>query len=143
MASNNDLLNALPRRLRLRLESVGSFVTALLKEREAGLSQRSKLTRDQLQQIQLVVFIYVLDHLLQEGTNAAIGAVDTFKALGLQGFAVGSAHFADRNENVLLGQRLSQALRSAVVDQDLLDVIDEAQSIRSLTFAAYSEVRRG
>ncbi len=143
MANEKDLLIALPRRLRIRLESIGSYVTAIVHELDAPRQKANRLKREQIQQIQLVVFIYALDHLLQEGTNAAIGAVDTFKALGLGGFSVGSTSFAERNRNVNRGQELSLALRSAIENQELLNLIDNARGIGSLIRESYEEVRRG
>lgn len=77
----------------------------------------------------LVIFIFLLKRFFTEGSNAAKEAVDTFKLLGVEGFQIGSKYFSERNENVIEGENLANALISVIHDPKLLDLINNSSHV--------------
>jgi hypothetical protein len=123
--------DSLPRSLKLRLEGLGSYVTAILDE----TNLRSRLSQGDLQRIQLAAFLRSLDEFLREGSQAAAGAVDAFAALGIEGVRIGSELFSGRNAAVLRGRRLSEQLRGEIHDSILLEMIIASPSLRDLVLS--------
>jgi hypothetical protein len=118
----SDLVDLLPWRLKGRFESLGSYVDAVLHEHEEKIPKQRQLKNEDIQVIKLAVFIYALQDFFREGTRAAARAVDVFQALGVPGFTVGSSLFEGRNENVVRGDRLAQALWQAIGDTEILSI---------------------
>ena len=96
-----------------------------------------------MQLVQLVVLVYALDFLFQEGTRAATMAVAEFEKLGISGFKIGSAEFEGENENVMRGRNLSQALRRSLGDSPALKLIQSETEIKSLILRLMRLVRHG
>jgi hypothetical protein len=125
---DEDLINLLPRRLRTRFEGLGGYVGSILEEEMS----EHKLSTEALQLVQFVAFVGALDQFLRGGTRAATQAVDLFAELGIKGFRIGSETFAERNEAVMRGTRLSEALRDTIDDQRLILLLTHETPIRSL-----------
>ncbi len=138
----SDLIDLLPRRLKTRFESIGAFVDAVVQEREGNLPRERRLRSEDLGTIKLAVFIYALQEFLREGSAAAVKAVDEFEDLGIPGFQVGSSLFVGRNENVVRGYELAEALRKAVSDPAILSAIDRTSRMRDLILDLMRLVRR-
>jgi len=143
MASFGEILRSLPYRLRLRFDSLGGYVSSILDENQGDLPRRNRLKPEEVQIIQIIVFIYALDFLFQEGTRAAMMAVSEFEKLGMAGFRIGSAHFEGENENVMRGRDLSDALRRTLSDSAILELIGSETSIKSLTIRLMRLVKNG
>lgn len=65
---------------------------------------------DILNEAALVLSIFLMRKFFADGTKLAIEAVDVFFKLNLEGFSVGSVEYSGRNENVMMGQILSEKL---------------------------------
>jgi hypothetical protein len=138
----SDVVDLIPRRLRTRFESLGGFVDAVVQEREGNLPRERRLASEDLGAIKLAVLVFALQEFFREGSTAAAMAVDEFHALGLRGFQVGSSLFEARNENVVRGDELAKALRSAIDDPEVLLAIDRASRMRDLVLDLMRRVRR-
>jgi len=112
-------------------------------EVEADLLPEDRLKPKQLQSIQLIAFIYALDFLFCEGTRAATMAVAEFEKLGMSGFKIGSAVFEGENENVMRGRDLSEALKRALANTSVLELIKSENAIKSLTLRMIRLARNG
>lgn len=120
----------LPYWLNRRLEGLSSYVSALLREE----FRDSKVDPVVVEAIQIAAFLKSLEEFLSDGTQAAVGAVDALEKVGVAGFQVGKELFSQRNEAVLRGSELAQALRSQVQDPVLREAIDSTSSVRELVF---------
>ena len=138
----SDFIDLLPRRLKTRFESIGAFVDAVVQEREDSLPKEKRLKNDDIGIIKLAVLIFALQEFFREGSRAAVRAVDEFQALGVPGFKVGSSLFEGRNENVVRGDKLAEALREAVSDPEILSAIDRTPRMRDLVLDLMRRVRR-
>ena len=101
-----------------------------LRKIEAEAEQKKELSRLKkiVNEASIVILIFLLRKFFIEGTEAAIKAVDTFKELGVdEGFQIGSKHFEGRNENVMQGYKLAEALMANIEDSELLDLINNAK----------------
>ena len=106
---DREILNSLPYRLRSRFEWLGGYVQTLIDSEEAEKKAKRKLTRSEIQLIQLIVFVHSLDFFFREGTRAARGAVNGLQALGVPGFTVGSTEFRAR-------MRMSRGVKTLRID---------------------------
>lgn len=138
----SDLIDLLPRRLKTRFESIGAFVDAVVEEREVNIPKTRRLRSDDIVTIKLAVFIFALQEFFREGSRAAVLAVEEFQALGVTGFKVGASLFEGRNENVVRGYELAEALREAVGDPEVLSAIDHASRMRDLVLDLMRRIRR-
>ena len=85
--------------------------------------------KDIVSEASLLVFIFLLKRFFTEGSNAAKEAVDIFSELGIKGFQIGSKYFSERNENVIEGDELAEALISTIEDKELLDLINNSKQV--------------
>ena len=156
-----ELIQLLPFRMRPRFESLFHYVRTIIQEelqrqreqpsariepREQAADQRGQrrhLAKVDTQLIQLIVLIYALDQLFVEGTRAAQSAVDRFETLGVPGFVLGSSEFSGRNENVVRGQELSQALRKSIRNRQLLRLMGSARGVKDLVITLMGEMSNG
>lgn len=104
---------------------------------------KDRLSRDDLQAIQLAAFVYGLQDFLREGSRAAARAADAFAALGVEGFKVGREYFSGRNEAVTRGEILANQL----VDElrqvpGLTAAIERHRSLRTLVVTLAKERAR-
>lgn len=92
---------------------------------------RKELSRlkDIVSEASLVIFIFLLKRFFTEGSNAAKKAVDIFGELGIDGFQIGSKYFRERNENVIEGDKLADALLATIDDKDLLVLINNSNHV--------------
>lgn len=92
---------------------------------------RKELSRlkDIVSEASLVIFIFLLKRFFTEGSNAAKKAVDIFGELGIDGFQIGSKYFRERNENVIEGDKLADALLATIDDKDLLGLINNSNHV--------------
>jgi len=141
MASYTEIVNSLPRPIRLRFDSIGGFVQTIIAEHEEGLTPSERLSRDDRELIKLVVFAYALNQLFREGSAAARAAVDEFQRLGIPGFQIGSASFEGRNYNVMLGDKLAEQLMHCFDGTPLYDEIQNARGLSELTQTIIRKVR--
>ena len=92
-------------------------------QREVELRRLKKIVSE----ASIAVLIFSLKKFFIDGTEAAIKAVDTFSEFGIEGFQIGSKYFSERNENVLAGQKLADALIDTIDDPELLDLINNSK----------------
>ena len=93
------------------------------KQREQELKRLKSLVNE----ASIAVLIFFLKKFFNDGTEAAIKAVDTFSEFDVQGFQIGSKYFSGRNENVLAGQRLAELLLETIDDKVLIDLINNSK----------------
>jgi hypothetical protein len=142
LAIYSDVLSRLPRRMRVRFESLGSYVRSIVNELEERTPRPDRLADESVQLIQLVVLVYAMDDLLREGSRAARAAVGQFRETGMAGFTVGTSVFEGENANVTLGEDLSRGLRLSL-PLEVLELVDSASGIGSLTRTLVERARRG
>jgi hypothetical protein len=129
IASANDLLQQLPASLRMRLESIVRYASAMAEEPLTGIG-KPKLSRSSVEKIRKAAIIYVLREFLQRGAHAAKSSVSTFEDLGFRGFAVGNTAFTRNSEATLRGDRLVRALDSTLRGTPLALKIRTSRNIR-------------
>ncbi len=88
----------------------------------------------------LLVFIFVTRRIFNEGSTAAKSAVDVFKELDVREFYLGNTKFSGRNENVVMGDTLAEALmagldkktKSLILESNYVsEIVDIYKKIRS------------
>lgn len=131
-----DFVKLLPRTLQRRFEGLGSYVTAILEEREI-----TGLLPEERELIQFLVFIRSLEAFLLDGHRAAEMAVTTFAGLGIKAFNIGQQSFSEGSDAVLRGKHLAQALRAAIQDPALLQLMDDAPSLKDLILTCALHLR--
>lgn len=99
-----------------------------LNDKELSRKELSRL-KDIVSEATLVVFIFLLKRFFTDGSNAAKKAVDVFGELGIEGFRIGSKYFTERNENVIEGDVLAEALIATIDDPELLGLINESRQV--------------
>ena len=107
MSPMEEVLLSMPYRLRKRFEWVGTYVNGVIEEERETVSEDQRLTRPEVQLVQLEVLTQYLDAFFRDGTTAAIKAVDVLKGMDVSGFSIGSSTFRGRNNEVMRGDRLS------------------------------------
>jgi hypothetical protein len=142
LAGAGDLFGSLSSSIRKRMDSAGRYVAEVVADEEADFTSTHRLSRRQLEALQLVCTAWMLDRLLQEGTHAARAAVDELRDSGVDGFSIGSDEFRGRNENVERGALLSDALRRSIGEPELFSRMDQARGVRRAIVVAYREARR-
>src|SRR5580692_3241271 len=110
MASISQIINGLPRPIRLRFDSIGGYVHGIISEEQESLPTTQHLTPQEMEIVKLVAFCFAANRFFKEGAEAARLAVDEFQRFNIPGFQVGSTHFEGRNQNVLLGDNLAADL---------------------------------
>lgn len=88
--------------------------------------------REIINEASYILFVFLLNKFFQEGTEAAKKAVDTFGELDVDGFQLGSKFFSGRNENVMMGETLSNKLLESISDKELLNLILESQGASTI-----------
>jgi hypothetical protein len=96
--------------------------------KELSKKELSRL-KDIVSEASLAVFIFLLKRFFSEGSNAAKQAVDIFNEIGIEGFQIGSKYFSERNENVIEGDKLAEALLSTIEDEELLGLINNSNQV--------------
>lgn len=148
MPTYSELIKLLPYRLRIRFDSLSAYVKGIIDDEEMSMEKSSRLKQKEVKQIQLLVFVSVLDAFFRDGSNAARSAVSNFEALGVEGFSVGNSIFERENSNVQMGDTLSEQLRSAILGKARIDgtaerVFDQRIGMRTLIVRLMQETRRG
>jgi Fe-S oxidoreductase len=117
-----NLMKSAPRYLTLRYGSLNSYVWESLFPKKDINKRLFKIKDEEIKKTEigvmksivdeatLLVFIFVTRKVFIEGSNTAKEAVDILKELGVNEFYLGKAKFAERNENVMMGERLSERL---------------------------------
>lgn len=107
----------------------GSTLNKHLRKLETQKQRDEELKRLKsiINEASIAVLIFFLKKFFNEGTEAAIKAVDTFSEFGVEGFQIGNKYFSDRNENVLAGQKLADALMQTIEDKELIDLINNSK----------------
>lgn len=137
----SEIIKVLPRPIQNRFNSLGEYVREVVAELDEN--EKRRLTDDDLNVLQLAVFIYRLERFLREGTRAALSTIESLEALGLDNFTVGSITFTKDNENTLLGKDLADKLMDSIADSRLLRFIKRARSERALIQALRDEITNG
>lgn len=141
--SISDIVQQLPRRLQVRFESLRGYVQGILDEENAKLNQQIKLTAEDIQFVQLAVFIYGLDGFFRAGSSAARGAASTFTSFGAKGgFQVGQSVFTEDNENTRRGDELASELQLAISNSPVSRLIKNASSMNALVRSLLSELKK-
>jgi len=133
----------IPRSLQNRLSSLGTYVKIIVDEQETGIPKKDRLRREELQAIRYVVLIYMLNRIFLEGARTAREAVDELALHGIPELVIGRTRFAGRNENVMLGDRLSGQLKELCSGLGLDDLLKERYSVRELVLRLMGRVRDG
>jgi len=139
MSAMEEVLLGMPYRLRTRFEWIGAYVTSVIEEERNTVSHVERLTRAEVQLVQLEVLSQYLDMFFRDGTAAAIKAVDVLNMMGVRGFSIGSSTFRGRNKEVMRGNKLSQSLRKTVTN--ISSQPGTVVGIRELTLKVIRRVR--
>ena len=143
MPSLNEIISLLPYRIRSRFESLGGYVAALITEVQEDQPRSVQLSRDDVQTIQAVAFIFSVDQFFRDGTRAAAKAVDEFSSLDVTGFRIGNTTFSGRNENVMLGENLSTLLKNQLGNPRLVRILKSAKGLKPLIGRLVRELGNG
>jgi hypothetical protein len=141
MASVSQIINGLPRPIRLRFDSLGGYVQGVISEDQENLPAPQHLTQQETEMVKLVVFCYAATRFFKEGSEAARSAVDEFKRFEIPGFQVGSTIFEGRNRNVTLGDTLATDLMRAFEGSPLQHFITSAENMTDLVRALARRIR--
>lgn len=142
MTTLTDLQHALPASVGRRFLWVGAFVSSVVAEIEAGTEHKG-LSPQRMRTLQLVTFIWLLGHFLEDGSKAAENAVAELKRLDIPRLRIGSTVFEEGNESVQLGRTLARELRKTCPARTLFAVMDRAKGPRRAIQAAYEALRNG
>lgn len=139
--SKNDFLEGAPKFLTNRFNSINNYVWETLfpnnkiselligKVTKQEKKEEFKRLRMISSEASLLVFIFQINRFFIEGSEAAKKAVDTFKELEVDGFYIGGSYFSDRNENVLQGARISEALISSITDLKAKEILRNSKYV--------------
>jgi hypothetical protein len=107
----------------------GDTLNERLKKLQSEKERTDELARlkDIANEASLVILIVLLRSFFEEGTRAAIQAVDTFQELGIEGFQIGSKVFSGRNEDVMRGELLADKLEQMITTPGLSDLIKNSR----------------
>jgi hypothetical protein len=132
MASFSQIVNSLPRPIRLRFDSIGGYVQAIISEEQENVPGAQHLTTEEIEMVKLVVFCYAANRFFKEGSEAARNAADELQRFTIPGFRVGSTHFEGRNRNVMLGDHLATYLIRSFDGSPFQNLILSATSMTDL-----------
>lgn len=127
--SIGDIVGMMPNALQARFNSLGGYVSMVIKEAEGT---DPPLDKEDIHFIQLAALVFALDHFLRAGTKAARSASVAFESLGAEGFVVGSTPFTSNGVNTVRGERLANALRDAITDEKMRNTITSSPTMRDL-----------
>ena len=138
-----ELRKQLPPSFRHRFDSLGGFVSAVIREIEdrGSVPKKRRLPVETKQDIALLVFVASLRDFLQEGTRAATAAAERIVGLGLSGFSIGEHVFSPGNENTMRGTVLADALWAQIEDARLRNLLDSERSLSRLVEDLYGIAR--
>jgi hypothetical protein len=128
--SVSEIVKQLPPSLRGRFNSLGNYVEGVVREIRGADAPR--LSGRQFGVIHLIVFVYLLNRYLNEGTLAAEHAAVAASELGFESFTIGRTTFTKDNENTLLGRTLANALLASLEDSSVVGMLQRATTVRSL-----------
>ncbi|MBK7143608.1 MAG: hypothetical protein IPH75_16215 [bacterium] len=72
--------------------------------------ERMERARSLVNEATVVAFVFVISRFLSRGTDMAKATVDLLRESGIPRFTIGSVEYAERNENVMMGQVLAEQL---------------------------------
>jgi hypothetical protein len=137
----NQIVSLLPSRLQLRFESLGTYVRSVIEEERQILGMRERISQEDIQRIQLAVFIYSLNSFFRIGTSAAKSASSTFEELGFTSFKIGSSYFSQNNETTMRGETLALKLEKMLAKSTLGKHIRSSYSMRDLISRLLQELK--
>jgi hypothetical protein len=139
--SISEVLKSAPRYLSMRYNSLNFYVwetlfpedyrkKVLLKlntssERKEEYAKMKSISDEAT----LLVFIFVVKNFFSEGSRMAKATVDTLKEFDVPGFNLGKSFFSERNENVVLGDKLAEKLIFLLEDSDAAALIKNSKHI--------------
>ena len=138
--SNSEILKGAPMYIVKRYNSFNFYIWETLfpndYRRRVLLKFKSKELRKEefkkmkgiVDEATLLVFIFVLRKFFFEGSRMAKDTVDELRTFGVNGFNLGKSFFSDRNENVLIGDRLAEKLFS-LLDSKTKKLLSDKQYI--------------
>lgn len=140
MLTSVELLKQLPPALRGRFESLGAYVSTVIRDIEdrRRVPKRLRMPAEIKQDIALLVVIAALRQFLQEGTRAATAAAEKALSLGLSGFSIGRTLFTPSNENTRRGAILAEAMWAQIEDKRLKKLLDSPPSLSKLVEELYA-----
>lgn len=141
MAKLKDIINTLPRTLRLRFDSIGGYVQTIVAENEESLPKSQHLRIEEIEAVKLVAFTYAVERLFREGAKAARTTVQELSKFNIRGFQVGQTVFEGENENVILGEKLADDLMKCFVGSKYGKLITSSSTLTELIRKAMIEVR--
>ena len=89
--------------------------------------ERYNEMKEEVDELAKLLFLFGMYKFFYEGTQAAVKAVDIFREIDIPGFSVGRDIFEKRNENVMRGERLANAMLNAVGNENAVLLIRESE----------------
>jgi hypothetical protein len=111
----NELIQALPISLKRRFQSAPELIRYYLTETARAERIKTKDDAAITQTVQFLALVWMIDRFLRRGTTEARRTIAVLKDAGIAGFSVGSSQFDQDGEATVRGERLSEALREAVL----------------------------
>jgi len=142
--NSSDFLDGAPKFLTNRFNSVNKFVwetmfpeekrNEIIKKKKSKIERKAEFIR--LRSISdeaaIIVFLFLIYRFFIDGSKAAKNAVDTLKELDIQGFYIGSNFFAERNEKVIQGDKLSDILILALQDENVKRLVTKSTHVSEI-----------
>jgi hypothetical protein len=135
-----EIIQRLPQKLQVRFNSLGNYVQGIIDEESFKSQKEIKLSRDDIELIQLAAFIYSLDSFLRAGTYSAKAASTIFEDFESEGFQIGSTVFTRNNANTMRGEVLADELRSIVERTRLGRIIRNSPTMKHLIATLIQEM---
>jgi hypothetical protein len=140
--ATSDLLKGAPLFLQRRYSSLGPYVLSVIETEVDGIDPRD-LSRDQIETIQLLAFIYTLHAFLEDSHRAVKATVATFSKLGVRKFNIGAAEFFEGSESVEISRRLGEALLESIPSEEIRKLLLGSDSLGELVKKLTSIVTDG
>lgn len=145
-----DVMKYAPRYISLRYGSLNSYVwetlfptkykNKILKNKDdATKKERIEWMKSLAEEASLLAFIFVTKKIFIEGSQAAKDAVDIFAELNVPEFYLGTARFSERNDNVVLGDKLAEKLVN-ILDDSARKLLDDKRYLYEI-LAVYIDIR--
>jgi hypothetical protein len=139
--NNYSFLNGAPKFITNRFNSVNKYVwetlfpeqtrKELIGKKDSKKARKVEFTRLRgiSNEASTVVFIFLLNKFFNDGSKAAMHAVDTFKDLNVEGFYIGSNYFSDRNDKVMQGEIIAKKLIDSLGESPAKKIVLESNYV--------------
>jgi hypothetical protein len=134
-----DILSGAPLFLQKRYGSIKAYVRSTI-ETEFPRLDIAKISRADLEFVQLIAFVFILRGFFEDGHRAAKEAVRIFGELDVTEFSIGSNRFAENSYALELGEELGRDLLARIDDRELRSLITSSSSLGELIHTLLSEL---